>query len=237
MALDYVSLGLNAPLIAHIEATPQLKAIENPLFLKFMARATYLGDSWDSAVREFQNMLQDTKVIAGEFMEQTKKQRESTENEFRTNVNDLILAAANETQKTLSPKGGIVINVEFDREFKNADGSPMMDEKNNPIRGTFVSYEYRWGDKKASTPRVAGTPNAPGAGRKPGDFIFPDEPEAFRNMSDYALKNHKAEYESKGTKTTRQLLESLGYDIPDDAVKGEDGELHFIVTRKTPAAV
>lgn len=231
-AVAAVAPSRSEQLAALIESDPRLKAIENPRFQKHMALALFMGDSWEDGLREFQGMLKDTASVTKEFMETTKRQREESEKAFIDSVVPFILTATKASP--LTPKGDITIRVEWDKEFKNSDGSPMLDPQSNPIRGTFINVSpFNWEGKRVAASTngaVAGT----STGRVPGDFIFGDE--TFTNMSDYAKKYLADEFAAKGTKTTRQFLSDLGYEIPESPTTDDDGKPHFIVTLPTAKA-
>lgn len=222
------------PVQAQIASDPRLQAIANPGFQRFMALELMGGSTWEQGIQNFQSMMGDTKAAATEFAEQTKKQRETVEVEFKKDLLDIIMVKADDASKILAPRGGITIRVDFDSELKNADGSPQMDAANNPVRGKVIDFTFHW-DKKSQGGTVStNSTRAAGAGRKEGDYVFGAD--TYRNMSDYATKVYGDEFKNKGTKTTRAFLEDKGYVIPDEPVKGEDDKPHFLVEMpKAPA--
>jgi len=191
-----------------------------------MALSLYMGDTWEQGLKDFQGFIQDTAAATKEFMDSTKRQREESEMAFNVTVQNALKPAAQSLIDNMAPKSDVTIRVIWDHEFKNSDGSPMMDSKNNPVRGLFVAVDpFNWEGKKT---RAASTSTATGSsGRIPGDYIFGDE--VFANMSDFSKKYLAEEFNAKGTQTTRAFLESKGYTIPSEPITGEDGKPHFIV--------
>jgi hypothetical protein len=223
------------PLEVAISREPRLQAIgDKSLQMTIAGLMIGLGLDFSQAESQVLGIISNADAHKTAVAERLKTKRAETEKTFYDGFHDLLLDAVKATPKGDLPVGGFVINVDPDSEYKNADGSPMMDQANNPVRGPLVSFDFRWTPGKAKS-ASSGSSNQ---GRPEGDYLIEGDETVYKSMAGIAkAKYSEAEYEAyiKGSgATSRKFLTDKGYKVPESPVTDADGKKHWILT--APAA-
>lgn len=224
------------PTVNLVEATiarnPQLQNYGNLNLRNFIAAQMVANEiPFEEAEKQVLSLLMGARSMEQELKEKFEAQRKEFETQFDNTLKDVILSVAKDMKDKL-PQGGVRIWIDPSREYKNSDGSPMMDASNNPIRDTFVEIEYVWEPRKRSSTANTGSPVADGRGRPEGDYIFGDKNYAsMRAFIRDGLNIADAEF-SAANQSTRAFLESKGYEIPTEPVADAEGKKHTTITLK-----
>lgn len=208
-----------------IAREPRLAAMGNKQLQGFVASLMVAQNmDYDAAMEQFLGLINSANTFQAEIKESVQKKRDETEKQVTETLRDLVL----ETMKSLdtAPQYGVTIFYDPRYSFKNSDGTPMMDEKNNPVVAPFVDFKFQWDNKAKSGTRTIG--DTSNMGRPAGDYLI--DGKVYKSMAAFAKENFADEF-GKFSGTSRDFMTSKGYVVPTEPDIDAEGKPHFNVTK------